>query len=619
MQALMLAAGMGRRLGRHTQTITKCMLEVGGKTLIERTADALKEAGIHRFVIVVGWEGEKLIQFIQTHITDMEFEFVYNKDYADTNNIYSLYMAREQLAQDDTILLESDLVYDKELIRKMVEAPQKNLVAVAKYEQWMDGTVTTLTPEGYIQDFVEKKNFSYQDAGTYYKTVNIYKFSKEFSETQYLPFLEAYIRAYGRNQYYEAVLKAIAHIANAQLKAYILNGVKWYEIDDAQDLDIANTMFAPGDRRLSAYELHYGGYWRFPELKDFCYLVNPYFPPEKMKEQIKFFYDSLLTQYPSGMNIQQLIAGKTFKVNEKYLLVGNGAAELINMLGQNIAGNMVVSKPSFNEYVRCFRRCKIISRCTAKNGFRVDCESLCDGLSADDTVVIINPDNPSGMFVEKDTILKLLEECKFKRIRCIVDESFIDFAEKELRYTLLDDGVLERYPNLVVIKSLSKSYGVPGLRLGILATTDKNLLGQIKGSLPIWNINSYAEYFLQIYALYASQYENACDQIVEQRRWLSDRLAEFPFLKVFPSQANYIMCAVKSPYGSKELATYLLRHHNLLIKDLSKKDGFDGQSFIRLAVKDQRENSALIEALDGFNQRNVRGRDCEHYENHLCH
>jgi len=599
----MLAAGMGRRLGKHTQEIAKCMLEVGGKTLIERTADALKEAGIRRFVIVVGWEGEKLIQFIQTHIAGMEYKFIRNGDYDTTNNIYSLYMAREQLTQDDTILLESDLIYDVDLIRRMVEDPRKDLVAVAKYEQWMDGTVTTLTPEGFIQDFVEKKNFLYQEADTYYKTVNIYKFSKEFSKTQYLPFLEAYIQSYGKNQYYEAVLKAIAHIANARLGAYILEGIKWYEIDDAQDLDIANTIFAPDDGQLSAYEFHFGGYWRFPGLKDFCYLVNPYFPPEKMKEQMKYFYEPLLTQYPSGMSIQRLVAGKMFRVSENYLLVGNGAAELINVLGSVLTGRLAVSTPSFNEYIRCFHNCGIVRRRSAANGFRPSGKDLLDGLCPGDTAVIVNPDNPSGAFLNRDEILKLLEQSKSQGIRCILDESFADFAEKDLRYTLLSDEILECYPNLVVIKSISKSYGVPGLRLGVLATSDSALLQQLKDDLPIWNINSFGEYFLQIYSLYASQYESACDKIVEQRRWLADKLTRFPFLEVYPSQANYIMCAVKPPYNSGGLAAYLLKYHSLLIKDLSKKDGFDGQSFIRLAVKNQKENAALIEALDSYFNR----------------
>ena len=147
MQALMLAAGMGKRLGKYTNGQTKCMVKVGGKTLLERTVEALRLAGIRKFVVVVGYEGEKLVRYIQDNFSDMEFQFVYNHDYAETNNIYSLYLAKDLLIQDDTIMIESDLIYEPRLIRDMVEYPEDNLIAVAKYEQWMDGTVTLLDNE----------------------------------------------------------------------------------------------------------------------------------------------------------------------------------------------------------------------------------------------------------------------------------------------------------------------------------------------------------------------------------------------------------------------------------------------------------------------------------------
>ena len=111
--------------------------------------------------------------------------------------------------------------------------------------------------------------------------------------------------------------------------------------------------------------------------------------------------------------------------------------------------------------------------------------------------------------------------------------------------------------------------------------------------LPIWNINSFAEYFLQI-LLYADQYVVACDKIAEQRARLQDKLRGISYLKAYDSQANYIMCEVKDKYKSKELATRLLSGYNLLIKDLSEKTGFSGRQFIRIAVKDEEENECLM-------------------------
>ena len=600
MQALMLAAGMGRRMGHYTEEMTKCMIPVGGRTLLDRAVEALKLAGIHKFVMVVGWECDKLVDYIKNNITGMEFEFIYNHDYASTNNIYSLYMAREQLASDDTILLESDLVYDPRLIRDMVECESQNLVAVAKYEHWMDGTVTTLDEDGMVHEFIEKKNFHFQDVSNYYKTVNIYKFSKKFSRDQYIPFLEAYIRAYGKNQYYELVLKALAPLANAQLKAYVLQNISWYEIDDAQDLDIANTLFAPKEEKLEAYERHYGGYWRFPGLKDFCYLVNPYFPTRKMLDQMKYFYEPLLTQYPSGMGIQKLLAGKMFSLREGYLLVGNGAAELIDVLGKNLHGTLTITVPTFNEYVRCFRNCKIHSVCSIEDDFQFNVEKLCKLSAQTDILAIVNPDNPSGSFLTEHELKNILDICREKNTTCIIDESFIDFAERNKRYTLLSDEKLEAYPNLIVVKSISKSYGVPGLRLGIMASSNTLLMAHLQECLPIWNIGSFAEYFLQVFSLYKSDYVEACDKIVEQRNLLEKNLREISYLKVYPSQANYIMCEVESVCTARELATRLLEEYNLLIKDLSTKNGFAGRQFIRIAVKGERENHLLCEALNSL-------------------
>lgn len=597
MQALMLAAGMGRRLGKYTDNQTKCMVKVAGRTLIEHTAEALKKANVSKLVMVVGYEAEKLVRFINENISGIEIEFVYNRDYEKTNNIYSLYLARKQLAEDDTILVESDLIYEPDLINKVMEFPYDNVVVVSPYEHWMDGTVTLLSDDGTVREFIEKKDFKFSNVGNYYKTANIYKFSKEFSENQYIPFLEAYIKAYGQNQYYELVLKALAHLSNANLKAYIAKDIKWYEIDDVQDLEIANTMFAAEDEKLLSYERHFGGYWRFTGLKDFCYLVNPYFPPEKMLNQMKYFFDPLLRDYPSGMSIQKLLASKMFQVDERYILAGNGAAELINTLGQVIEGRTALSIPAFNEYIRCFRKCAVSKVYTKKNDFQFNKERLIDLSDTCDAVFLINPDNPSGALLKKEDLFEILDAYKKKNRICVVDESFIDFARKADRYTLISDEILERYPNLVVIKSISKSYGVPGIRLGVLATSNTELIDELRYLLPVWNINSYAEYFMQIYSLYSSEYERACDRIAEQRDILTEKLSGISYIKPYPSAANYIMCKVTGSYSSKELATILLNRYNLLIKDLSEKEGFEGGNYIRLAVKNEEENELLYQAL----------------------
>lgn len=597
MQAILLAAGMGRRMKKYTKNHTKCMIEVGGRTLLERVVEALEDAGIQKLIIVMGYEAELLREYIDSKNFPLKIEYVYNYDYATTNNIYSLFLARDYLAADDTILMESDLIFEKNIIKQVVMHEEENIVVAAKYEQWMDGTMVLLDKERNIIEFVDKSQFRYEDVDRYYKTVNIYKFSKEFSEKQYIPFMEAYLKAYGTNQYYEQVLKIVAHIKNSELKAFLLNDENWYEVDDAQDLDIADTIFSEAAGALSKYERHYGGYWRFPKMKDYCYLVNPYYPPPKLLNQMKYFYEILCSQYPSGMGIQRLNAASMFDLDEEYILVGNGAAELINVLGKILEGRVSIGIPAFNEYIRCFKDCELRFMDNAQEEYGFSIHKIMDEIEETDNLMLINPDNPSGAFLEYDEIIKILDRCKEKGVVCVIDESFIDFADEELRYTLLKEDLLDKYPQLVVIKSISKSYGVPGLRLGIMATANQVIKNLMLENMAIWNINSFAEYYLQIQRLYKRSYIISCNKVANQRGYMMEQLKKFDSLRVFPSQANYIMCEVKGEVSSSSLAADLLKNWNILIKDLSTKKGFSGKSFIRIAIKNEEDNQLLLQAL----------------------
>lgn len=600
MQGLMLAAGMGKRLGKYTQGNTKCMLEVAGETLIERAVNALKSAGIHRLIMVVGYKSENLKNFIKQKIKDMEIIFIDNDNYDKSNNIYSLYLAKDWLEKDDTIMLESDLIFEDRMIQELVANKNKDVALVAKYEQWMDGTVVTIDSKNRITEFIEKKDFRFDRINEYYKTVNIYKLSKEFSKNQYIPFLEAYMKAYGINEYYELALKAIAHLSRSTLKALPIGDIKWYEIDDAQDYDIVNCLFSKPEDTIKMYQKRFGGYWRFNNIKDYCYLVNPYFPPQNMINKIMYLSKELISSYPSGLNIQNINAGRLFGIDETEILVGNGAAELINILGHLSRGKMALSIPAFNEYERCFKNCQIIELDSKTNGYRLDPNKILEIIDAVDSIAIINPDNPSGDFIKFDDMIKIIEKADTQNKKIIVDESFIDFADVDVRYTLLNSRILEKYKNLIVIKSIGKSYGVPGIRLGILASGNKELLSAIRDEMAIWNINAFGEYYLQIATLYTKEYKKSCELIAKERSSFISKLKQIPYIKPYESQANYIMCRLEGR-NSTALANYLLKNYSILIKDLKNKKGFENVDFIRLAVKSTKDNDELIEALKGFN------------------
>ena len=602
MQALMLAAGLGKRLAKYTKNNTKCMVEVADKKLIDRAIEAVQKANIHKFVIVVGYKGENLIDYIKEHYqsNDLKFVFINNKDYSTTNNIYSFYLAKDELEKDDTILLESDIVFDESLIKDILNSEEENVVAVAKYESWMDGTCVTLNEDKTIHKFVEKQNMNFSKLDQYYKTVNIYKFSKEFVAHTYIPFLEAYMKIQGLNSYYETSLKYICQLPGISFKAFEMGERPWYEIDDAQDLDIANVLFSKGEEKYKLIEKKFGGYWRYPRHLDFCYLVNPYFPPKEMVTKLQNELPTLLTQYPSGLNVQNMNAERLFGVDERHILVGNGAAELINALGRVVgSASIAVNLPAFNEYVRCFSDAKIYEIDNSKNDYQLNVEAIKDGIKKNDCTVIINPDNPSGDMLEKDEILELANYAKEHQRKLIVDESFVDFAEKDIRYTLLDNNFLNDYPNVIVIKSISKSYGVPGLRLGLLATADEKLITSIRDAMQIWNINSFAEYYLQIYQLFAKDYLSSCDKIAEERAYLSNKLSHIKGIKVYPSQANYLMIDL-GEHNSREMAINLLEKNRIIIKDLSTKNKFSGKNFIRVAVRDRNDNDVLIRCFEEY-------------------
>ena len=601
MQAIILAAGMGKRLKELTSNATKCMVEVNGEMMIHKTLMHLEKLNLNKIVLVVGYEGQQLMDYVNSLGLKTPVEYVVNDVYDKTNNIYSLYLAKEYLLQDDTLLLESDLVYEEAVIRKLVDTPYPSLVLVDKFESWMDGTCITVDEDDNITSFVSKREFDFTKTDEYYKTVNLYKFSKNFSEKYYVPFLEAYCNAMGLNEYYEQVLKVITFLGDLEIKAVKLNGEKWYEIDDVQDLDIAESLLAGKEEKLEKMQKRFGGYWRYPKMIDFCYLVNPYFPNKKLVSEMQTNFERLLGEYPSGMGVNSLIAAKIFGLHASQVIVGNGAAELIKSLMERFTGRLGMAFPTFQEYPNRKAEKDVVPYFVTNDEFRYTAKDLMDFYEDKDIEVLtlINPDNPSGNYIRREDVLKLSEWCEKKNIRFVVDESFVDFVDEEETTTLLDAEILKANPNLIVVKSISKSYGVPGLRLGVLASSDEELIAEMKKDVAIWNINSFAEFYLQIYEKYAKDYAKAIEKFKQTRAAYIKDLQALSGLRVLPTQANYVLCEVTSGVTSRKLAEDLLEE-NILIKDLSTKKGFDGKNYIRLAVRDEKDNAILVEALKRY-------------------
>ena len=615
MQAIILAAGMGRRLGEFTRDNTKCMVPVNGVRLIDRLLGQLSQQKLERVIIVVGYKGRELRDYVESkylspltsHLSPLKIEFAENPIYDKTNNIYSLSIVKDLLQEDDTLLLESDLIFSERLIPMILANPQPNLALVAKYETWMDGTMVQIDDEQNIVNFISKAAFNYADVDSYYKTVNIYKFSRRFLSEKYVPFLDAYTKAVGLNEYYENVLRILSLVSSHDLKALSIGQEKWYEIDDKQDLDIAEALFADEQDVLRKYYGRYGGFWRFPQMLDFCYLVNPYFPSKRLKDELRANFDTLLTEYPSGMKVNTLIASKCFGVSESYIVPGNGAAELIKILmeaspnpsegGECLTGFI---RPTFEEYPNRYDKDSQVTFVPQNEDYRYTADDLMTFFGDKNIrqLMLINPDNPSGNFIPKADVLRLANWCEQQGIRLIVDESFVDFSEDWAHNSLLSDETLEAYQHMVVMKSISKSYGVPGLRLGIMAAADKELIATIKKEVSIWNLNSFAEFFMQIYNKHEKDYLRACEKFIVERADFERQLHTIPFLRVMPSQANYFLCEVQPPYTASEIVIYMLKQHNILTRDCSQKTGLDpNKQYMRIAVRNHEDNTRLAEGL----------------------
>jgi histidinol-phosphate/aromatic aminotransferase/cobyric acid decarboxylase-like protein len=264
-----------------------------------------------------------------------------------------------------------------------------------------------------------------------------------------------------------------------------------------------------------------------------------------------------------------------------------------------LTGCLGVVYPTFEEYPNRMQEDKVIAYVPQNKDFSYTADDLMAFFAVREVaaILLINPDNPSGNYISKVDVVHLAKWCKDKKVTLVVDESFVDFSEQSVDNTLLTNEILEENPNLVVVKSISKSYGVPGLRLGVLASSNLLLIDRVRKNVPIWNINSFAEFYMQIFNKYEQDYKQACRLFIRERDRFYVDLQQIGYLRIIPSQANYFLCEVISKYSSKELTELLLNEYNILIKDCGTKKAFRNGEYIRIAVRSTLDNQRLIDAL----------------------
>jgi histidinol-phosphate/aromatic aminotransferase/cobyric acid decarboxylase-like protein/choline kinase len=595
MQAIILAAGMGKRLRPLTDSVPKCMVPVNGRPILLNTLDILSQFPVEEVIIVVGHKKEVIQERVGTRYKGLTITYVVNEVYDTTNNIYSLWLARD-LVRDNVLLFEGDIFFEKALVAKALEDSSRNSVLVNSYQSYMDGTVLEINPDLSIRRLIPRReqgeDFDFTDK---FKTVNIYNFTGDFFRNVLVPHLDAYLKSQSVNEYYELVLGVIIYIGNPKLYASIVDDIKWYEIDDVNDLQKADYLFAPPEQKLRTIDTSHGGYWRYG-FADFCYLYNLYFPTARVFNELAYALPKLVSNYPSGLAFMERLLSRWIGVPPEHLVVGNGASEIIKVMNRLFVRKMTIPVPSFNEYENTLPPEGVHFYPLAETGFDIDPERMAAEVrrSGSNAALIINPNNPSSLYLTKTAVAGLLERLRDLDL-VILDESFIDFVDAEENASLQD--IYVSYPNLVILKSISKVYGVPGLRLGYILTAHRAVIEGVSRELPIWNINSLAEYFLEIFIKYQSDFRESCRRVMADRADFIQGLKRVPYLQVFPAQANYVFARVTDGRSSAELRDELFRRDDILIKDCGNKSGLPEKIFVRISVRKKEDNDRLLAAL----------------------
>ncbi len=595
MQAIILAAGMGKRLRPLTDNIPKCMVPVNGTPILINTLDILSQFPVQEVIIVVGHKREAVRDRVGDRYKGMTITYVVNEVYDKTNNIYSLWLAKD-LVRDNVLLFEGDIFFEKALVELALKDENRNSVLVNSYKSYMDGTVLEINSDLSVRKMIPRReqgeDFDFTDK---YKTVNIYNFTKDFFRNTLVPHLDTYLKTQSVNEYYELVLGVIIYIGNPKLYAAIADDVKWYEIDDANDLQKANYIFASPAEKIRTIDTSHGGYWRY-DFTDFCYLYNLYFPTPRIFNELTYALPKLVSNYPSGLAFMKRLLSRWIGVPPEHLVVGNGASEIIKIMNRRLVKRMTIPVPSFNEYENTLAPDAVHFYPLAETGFAIDPGRLVDEVrrSGSNAVLLINPNNPTSMYLPKAIVTGLLDKLRDLDL-IVLDESFIDFVDAEPAASLQD--VYPRYPNLVILKSISKVYGVPGLRLGYVLTGNSALAEGLSRELPIWNINSMAEYFLEIFIKYQSDFEASCRRVMADREDFLKELKGVPYLEFYPPQANYVFARITDGRSSADLKNELFSRHDLLIKDCGNKSGLPEKKYIRISIRRKEDNDRLIRAL----------------------
>ena len=595
MIAIILAAGYGNRMRPFTDNEHKTLLKINNVTIIDNIIDSLIKNSIKNIVLVTGYRSEELKKYLIVNYKKINFRFVNNEDYRKTNNIYSLSLAFKNInINSDIILIESDLIYNHKIITDLINDPHENVALVDKYKSGMDGTVVKISSNKKIIEVIpphlQDSSFSFNDK---YKTLNIYKFSKNFANNIFSKLLNYYSETIDDNCYYELVLGILIYMQKEDIYSLLVDNNDWFEVDDTNDLRIAEYKFAKNQKK-NILANSWGGYWNY-DIIDFSFIRNMYFPTPSMIADIKNNLEELIWNYGSSNEIFNKKLSYYLLKDEEKICALNGAAQIYPFLNNMFANKKaLISTPTFGEYEKIFN-----FKTYYKDNGKVNLDSLNTKISDVDVIVFVNPNNPTGTFLNSSDIFLLIKKYSDKFF--IVDESFIDFSNS---LSVSDIEGSDFLDNFLIIRSMSKSHGFPGVRLGYVYSNNINFVNRIKKSLPVWNFNSFAEYFLEIMLKYRNEFNNSIERTIHDRKLFVEKMRNQDWvIKVFESEADFVL--VQTSDNILNLVDVLLNNDSIYIRDVSTKFN-DNKTYFRFAIRTHHENNLMINSINKYlNKENV--------------
>lgn len=587
MQVLILTAGLGRRMQPLTNARHKTLLEISpGNTILARILDSLTSVGLSDVVVVTGYRRDEVVEFCSKNYPNISFTFVHNDRYDETNNIHSVALAFQEVDfSSGFILIESDLIYDESLMANLLRDPRPNVALLDRYRPGMDGTVVRMDTDDLIIDVIpgsrQGANFDFSDT---HKTLNIYKFSADFCRSTFAPLVRFYSQYINDNCYYELILGMLIAMGHASVHGSRVESGSWAEVDDPVDLSNARYLADTAGRR-ELLDSSWGGYWDLDVL-DFAFIRNMHYPTPQVLTELRMQLPDLIANYGSSQRILDQKMAWYLQQDPERIVALNGASQFFPWAAQYYQGRPAfLSKPTFGEWERVFPDAVRYT----DDGVVTIPENCPPG----SVVVVVNPNNPTGSTAPTAAIIEAIETKP--DVTFLVDESFIHFSDQPSLLEHLRDRNL---PNAVVLQSLSKALGVPGLRLGFVYSADTDLMASIRGSLPIWNMNGPAEKFLELLLKNRGAIDASFQRTAEDRADLVGRLKLCDIVRrVWPSGADFVLVDLEIVGEESEaLADELLAQEGIYVKDVSSKFD-DGQGRWRLAVRTPTDHQRLLQGL----------------------